>query len=173
MRCGEPIRDVPPNCIFFDGDIVLLGSSTMRARFLKLIDGGTSWVHCGIMVSPNVIVHADPRLGVVRQTINEYLAQNDVDCICQLRPNMGNGNAAALFALDSANRRVAFDNSFSYKNGNKMYCTELVLLSWEAAGVMILKDANPGDKIKPSCLMHVPELCHVMRIPEAHKTHAN
>lgn len=158
IHCGEPIRDVPANLVFRDGDIILFGSSTVRARFLKCIDGGAKWVHCGIAVAPNIIVHADPDYGVVRQTLDEYLTVNDVDCICQLRPYNGDGKSAALFAQECAEKKMTFDNTFSYKNGEGLYCTELVLLAWEAAGEEILLDVESGDRIMPSSLMETSRL---------------
>lgn len=165
MRSGESIRIFPADWEIRDGDIVLLGSSTIRARVLKCLDGGTEWAHCGLVVAPDSIVHADPKCGVIRQTMNEYLAENEVDCICLLRPKTGNGEIAARFALDCVEKCVEFDNSFRYKNGGGMYCTELVLLAWESAGVEILPNVASGDRIKPSCLAKTAQL---YRIRELH-----
>lgn len=151
MRSGEPIRCLPADWIMCEGDVVLLGSSTMRAKILKFIDGGTCWLHCGVAVAKDAIVHADPKCGVVRQTMAEYLAANNVDCVCLLRPYTGDGKIATSFALKCAERGVAFDNSFCYGKGDGMYCTELVLRAWESAGIEILH-VNPGDRIMPSSL---------------------
>lgn len=158
MRSGEPIRFLPADWTLCEGDVVLLGSSTVRGKILKLFDGGACWLHCGIAVSKDAIVHADPRCGVVRQSMAEYLAANDVDCVCFLRPHTGDGKVAASFALKCAERKVAFDNSFCYGKDNGMYCTELVLRAWESAGVEILH-VKFGDRIKPSCLARSSRLC--------------
>ena len=153
MQYGEPIRSLPIDWELRDGDILLLGSSTIRGRVLKFLDGGSNWGHCGIVVAPDSVVHADPKRGVIRQSIDEYLEENDVDCICVLRSQKGDGRIAASFALGCATQGISFDNSFDYKNGSGIYCTELILLSWEAAGVQLLPDATSGDSIVPSRLL--------------------
>ena len=167
MRCGEPIRTLPETRDLRDGDILLLGSSTIRGRILKFLDGGSKWGHCGIAVAPNMIAHADPKKGVVCQSIGEYLAENDVDCICMLRPSTGNGKVAAAFALNCAQSGIGFDDSFGYKNGGGIYCTELVLLAWESADVKILPDATPGDRIAPSRILDGTNTIHVWNTPSS------
>lgn len=157
MRSGDPIRCLPADWTLCEGDVVLLGSSTMRAKILKFLDNGTCWLHCGIAVAKDAIVHADPKCGVVRQTMAEYLEKNDVDCVCLLRPYVGDGKVATSFALKCAERKVAFDNSFCYGKGNGMYCTELVLRAWQSAGIEILH-VKHGDRIKPSSLVSSPRL---------------
>ena len=165
MRCGIPIRSLSVKGNLLDGDILLLGSSTIRGRVLKLLTGGSSWAHCGIVVAPDSIVHADPTHGVILQSIDEYLAENNVDCISILRPQSGKGNIAATFALSCSQCGIAFDNSFGYKNGGGIYCTELVLLSWEAASVKILPEVSPGDRIAPSRLLNGIGLVQVWNEP--------
>lgn len=113
-------------------------------------------------------IHADPNDGVICQTINEYLAENNVDCICILRPQDCNGKDAASFAIDCANKKIPFNNSFNYKCGCGMYCTELVLLAWENAGVVILPTAKRGSRIKPSCLLSTDRLYCVRKIVEGY-----
>ena len=157
VRSGDPIRRLPEELSFQDGDVLLLGSSTLRGRILKAIDGGTAWAHVGLVCCPDdesvCIIHADPELGIVKQRLQSYLDQNDVDALLLLRLDRGNGKVAASYANRLAEARVPFKRTFCYKRGDGYYCTELVLRAWENAGEVIMPNVKVGDAVRPSELL--------------------
>ena len=160
-RPGVAIRALPAEVEVCSGDILLLGSSTIRGRILKCIDGGTMWAHVGIAdASGGVvsIIHADPSAGmVISETLERYLADNSVDSMMVLRPYSGDGGKAAAYARTKAEQKVKFDNTFRYRGGDGLYCTELVLMAWESVGVVILS-VERGDSVMPSELESAPRL---------------
>ena len=159
-RTGELIRELPDGVDVRNGDIIVLGSSTLRGRLLKCIDGGTTWAHAGIAATTGgvaSIIHADPTArGVVCETIADYLASNKVDSMAILRPRCGDGLKAVAYARELYDRNVPFDDLFRYRIGDGIYCTELVLLAWEDAGVVLMPEAKEGDSIRPSQIMSLP-----------------
>lgn len=119
------------------------------------------WAHVGIAdVSGGVvsIIHADPVADmVICETLERYLAENSADSLMVLRPSSGDGAKAAAYARTKAEQKVKFDNTFRYREGDGLYCTELVLIAWESAGVVILP-AGRGDSVRPSELESAPSL---------------
>lgn len=172
IRCGVPIRIIPPGLDFRTGDILLLGSSTLRGRIVKALDGGTSWAHVALIASASGndvwLVHADPQAGVVKESLSEYLLANNVDALMLLRVSDGTpaaGAQAAEYAEMMAERKTPFDDLFRYKQGERIYCTELVLVAWERAGIAILPEAQIGERILPSALTKSPVLLPIARVP--------
>ncbi len=162
------IHLLPVNVQLKSGDVVLLGSSTLRGRLLKLIEKESAYAHIGIVDivgGERYIIHADPEYGCVRQNLSWYLAKNAVDAIAVMRPKVGNGESAVAFARRLVDLQVPFDNSFRYKQGKGVYCTELVLCAWEAAGVCILPNAKRGDRIRPSEVVLASILAMIWECP--------
>lgn len=60
------------------------------------------------------------------------------------------GNEAIANARAMVSRHTPFDDDFHYGEGKGVYCTELVLLSWEESGVVLLSDVRRGDSVFPS-----------------------
>ena len=80
---------IPDAGAFAPGDILLLGSSTWRGRFVKTADG-TLFAHVALVDVDGDggvwLVHASPqRDRVVREPIRSYFASNEVDCAALLR----------------------------------------------------------------------------------------
>lgn len=160
---------IPDAGAFAPGDILLLGSSTWRGRFVKTADG-TLFAHVALVDVDGDggvwLVHASPqRDRVVREPIRSYFASNEVDCAALLRvdadPDMG--RAAARFARDAAARGVPFDHRFSYGTGEGVYCTELALLSWSEVGIDLLGQVERGASVYPSALAESPQCREVLR----------
>ena len=168
LRSADPIREFPKEIDVQSGDILLLGSSTLRGRILKLLDWGTSWLHVGLAdVSQGeiAIIHADPKMGTVRELIDDYLLSNHVASIAVLRPIAGDPDRAVAFAREMAKKNAPFDNKFNYKSGKSIYCTELALLAWESGGCEILSNVSVGASIKPSQLYSSPNLILIWQNP--------
>ena len=170
LRYEDPIREFPKEIDVQNGDILLLGSSTLRGRILKMLDWGTSWLHVGLAdVSRGeiAIIHADPIMGTVRELISDYLLSNHVNAIAVLRPIAGDPDRAVAFAREMAKKNAPFDNRFRYKSGKSIYCTELVLLAWESGGCEILSNVSVGASIKPSQLFSSPNLTLIWQNPRS------
>ena len=155
----EFINALPAGVDWRNADVLLLGSSTWRGHFLRLIDGNSSFLHVGIIDNSDGVVHmihADPARGfVVRDRLDDYFKSNKVDCARLLR--VDGGEHCAVVAVEYARRQLdarrCFDDSFRYGEGEGFYCTELVLRAWNAAGVELLPDVRTGDKVLPSRLL--------------------
>lgn len=159
-RCGSPIKQLPQGVYFQNGDIILLGSSTFRGRILRFLRRGEEWAHVGLLTTNgNIeIIHADPEKGVIKQTLSEYLITNNVDAIALLRTTKNGSLDAISYAEQLVNDNAPFNHSFRYKSDEGVYCTELVLLAWENAGVVLLPTARYGDRIPPSKLFQSSKL---------------
>ena len=168
MQGSGQIHSLPVNVRLKSGDVILLGSSTFRGRLLKLIERESAYAHIGIadiVGDERYIIHADPEYGCVRHDLSGYLAKNAVDAIAVMRPKNGDGEVAVAFARGLVDVNVPFDNSFRYKQGKGVYCTELVLRAWEAAGVCLLPNAERGDRIRPSEVVLSPVLAMIWECP--------
>ncbi|MBQ4480034.1 MAG: hypothetical protein II943_05295 [Victivallales bacterium] len=167
-RCGFPIRQLPEGLTFRDGDIILLGSSTFRGRLLRIWGKGEEWSHVGLATTLQDgsigIIHADPDEGVVRQLLSEYLLSNNVDALALLRTSGYDGHLAVSYAEQAVRSNTPFDHSFCYKSNDGVYCTELVLLAWENAGIVLLPEAKYGDRIPPSELLQSSQLTCMWRL---------
>jgi len=132
---------IPDAGAFAPGDILLLGSSTWRGRFVKTADG-TLFAHVALVDVDGDggvwLVHASPqRDRVVREPIRSYFASNEVDCAALLR--------------------------FSYGTGEGVYCTELALLAWSEVGIDLLGRVERGASVYPSALAESPQCREVLR----------
>lgn len=153
------VRALPPGITLLSGDVVLLGSSTWRGRLLKVLDGNSFYAHTGILDREGngiYLVHADPcRDTVVRERLDAYLLSNRVERVMVMRVENSGQSAemAAVYARDQWKKARRFDNTFCYGEGNGFYCTELVLCSWQSAGVALLPNIQKGDRVFPSELL--------------------
>lgn len=166
----DRLLEIPPGLHVANGDVILLGSATCRGIVVKLIDGN-HYAHTGLAevdAEGRVwLIHADPaKGGVCRDVLSDYLKSNVVDGVFALHPTNATGaaaEAAVRFARSAAERQVPFDDTFRYAVGDGMYCTELVLLSWEQAGVRLLPAVKRGDSVYPGELAESPALVRRMR----------
>ena len=121
---------------------------------MRLADFGDAYAHVGLIdVEDGVVwlVHADPATkGVTREPLASYLDENVTTRMMLLGVDSPNGNQAAGIACAMASAHTPFDNDFRYGEGKGVYCTELVLRSWEESGVILLPDVRRGDSVYPS-----------------------
>ena len=163
------VHAIPSDVTLHPGDVILLGSSTWRGRLLKLLERDCLYVHTGILDKEdghNYLVHADPsHNAVVRESLDAYLSSNRVECVMVMRVEYGGQEAirAVDYARTQWENAQRFNNTFRYGEGNGLYCTELVLCAWQAAGVELLPDISRGDKVFPSELL---KSCRLKRIVE-------
>ena len=153
------VRTLPPGVNLYSGDVVLLGSATWRGRLLKIFDRDSFYAHTGIIDKEegvDYLVHADPcRNAVVRESLDAYLASNDVERVRVMRVENSKDNAikASSFAHEQWSKSCRFNRTFRYGEGDGLYCTELVLCAWRSAGMSLLCDIKKGDRVFPSELL--------------------
>ena len=109
-------------------------------------------------------MHADPQRGAVEEPLDKYLKDWSVDALCLMRPKSGDGDIAARCARGIIAANPPFDDSFRYGEGEGIYCTELALLAWNAAGSEIVPGVSKGEKVMPSRLATSPALVKVWEI---------
>lgn len=166
---GKPIRGLPAGTDIRNGDVVLLGSDTCRGWALKLLNPGTLYAHIALADVENGevrLLHACPAHGkVVSEPFDVYLLENKIDAILVLRTQSeSNAVKAVSFARSAVARQVPFDNAFAYGNGEGMYCTELVLRAWSAAGVDLLDGVQTGDGIMPERVLESTKLMQIFNL---------
>lgn len=159
------ISELPAYGNLRNADILLLGSSTWRGRLLKMLDRQSDYLHVGMIDLCNgdtYLIHADPQHGcVVRDCLSEYLESNKVERALLLRVQCEEelSEMAIAFAREQSLANRKFDNAFRYGEGNGFYCTELVLLAWNAANIELLPDVRTGDRVFPSRLLESKFVC--------------
>lgn len=169
------IRAVPEDFDGRSGDVLLLGSSSLRGRLLKILDRESNYVHVGILEMDGeevLVVHADPqRDEVLREPLSTYLLLNNAErmAVLRIKSHERQREKAVAYALTQWREKRPFDNSFSYCEGDGFYCTELVLRAWSYAGVDLLPGIEKGDKILPSELLdsdRIESMTEFMGIPK-------
>ncbi len=131
--------------------------SLTGARHFEVSDSTPS--HCGIVVrvADGVrLVHASTvEKRVVAESPQEYLAKNGSYCLYVVRPSFAPDTLRLRRCLDSLiTSRVPFDFDFDHKDASALYCTEMVVATFELIGhndfSLLRKQAHiyPGDLLK-------------------------
>lgn len=162
-----------------NGDVVLRKGTGLTSRAVMFADGGSDYSHCGIVVIKNnkvMVVHAVPDepdfegdLDRVKlEPIEMFFSTIRASKGCVLRcKNEQLAKKSAQTALKIFQRGVLFDHNYDLSDTTKMYCCELVELSYQANGIELsegkrhnvnfpgLKFRNvilPSDFLQSDCL---------------------
>ena len=165
---GSPHCILPDGCAAEDGDIVLRRGTGLTSHAVAYADGGSDYSHCGIAVV------RDGRVMVVHAVPDEPDFEGDVDRVkmepiesffSSLRASKGCilrcvdrrvAAGSARKALEIYRRGVLFDHDYDTADSTRLYCTELVVRAYNAAGCPIrgLRERHynlPGINI--TCLL--------------------
>jgi hypothetical protein len=151
-----------------DGDIVLIQSKTWRSFFLDVFSSDEeNFSHAGIIKKIKAdynVIHATPD--------NEFLTMEPFAIFVSPKKTgrsmilrfRGKGDIplkASRNALKYYLKKVPFDEQFDISNEDKLYCTELVWLSYKRAGFDFITERNLlldsvifGKILLPSALIH-------------------
>jgi uncharacterized protein YycO len=151
--------------IWNHGDIICLNGTSVRSKIVRLLQGYSSdYSHVGLIVIDNgvpFIVNADPAKGkVVKQRWDAVIAPGEISGGAVFRVHEADVsaiNSACSMAQQWATQGVPFDNDFNLKNGDRLFCTELVWQAYKSANIDLCKDAEsehphllPADLLKSS-----------------------
>ncbi len=140
------------------GDVILLGTKTLRGMFVRMTNTTTSYAHVG-MVECNengcFLLHADPHDGCIAESLKSFFSQNEVSVLAVLRPSVPKQvvHQAVDFAKECVNRHVPFNHKLKYGLGTGFYCTEFVIMAYEKAQCPLLDNVMHGDLIRPEKLL--------------------
>ena len=140
------------------GDIILLGTKTLRGMFVRMTNSTTSYAHVGIVECNDkgcFLLHADPHDGCIAESLKSFFSQNEVSVLAVLRPSVPKQvvHQAVDFAKECINRHVPFNHSLKYGSGTGVYCTEFVIMAYEKAQCPLLDNVVQGGLIRPEKLL--------------------
>ena len=129
--------------LFETGDLIFRKGIGAGSRFVNLVDEGSSFSHVGLIQKDAggiMVIHAMPETAdgqgwVRRQTLADFLSESTEIAVYRLQPNF------LQFANQAAQEMVPwidvipFDKAFSLDSTDSLYCTELVWLAYERAGL--------------------------------------
>lgn len=131
-----------PTHLFRNGDILLVCGKTWRSKLVNLVDDGDSaFTHSGIIrVIDGVphVIHASPETELVQMERAEvFLSPEKVDraSLFRVREDPAAATEASLNALKYYEERVHFDSAFDGEDHGSLYCTELIWIAYEQAGI--------------------------------------
>lgn len=162
-----------PTHLFRNGDILLVCGKTWRSKIVNLVDDGdSSFTHSGIIrVIDGVphVIHASPETELVQMERAEvFLSPEKVDraSLFRVREDPAAAAEASLNALKYYEERVHFDSAFDGEDHGSLYCTELIWIAYEQAGIDLAdglwyRASNPvinGRLLLPNSLSRSPLL---------------
>ncbi len=153
------LRSVPAKELH-SGDLLLLGSCTIRGMVVRLLNSDTDYAHVALVcVGPDgdlLLLHADPRQGCMAEPLSAHLARHEVPGVAVLRPQAPPETlqAAVAYAWRAVEEKRPFNHTFRYGEDKGVYCTELVLEAYRQTGVQLLPDVvRRGAMIRPEQLL--------------------
>lgn len=123
-----------------DGDILFRAGTGIEADGVRAIARNGHLSHVGILISADdrwVVVHADPRAGVVAEQLSRFLAQDKATGygLYRLLEDPAQRTAIHDGAMRSLRRNMPFDSSYDIADSRSVYCTEFVWRLLREAGV--------------------------------------
>lgn len=142
-----------------EGDVVLRRCAGLTSRLVVESDTGGVFSHVGIVVDSAgqpMVVHAVPGEPdykgdpdrVKMTPIGDFYARGYAQAAAVMRPlDHEAGRRAARKALEVYRRGTRFDHDFDDRDTSAMYCTELVVHAYRAAGVELVGPERTGLKL--------------------------
>lgn len=164
------------NISFNNGDLILRRGKSFISQMVLLNDRDSEYSHIGIIVVKDSIpwvVHAVPGEApegepeyVKMETVKSFLCVEKSADFAVFSPQekyRDMAEKAAQYARHYYNEKVVFDASFSLKDHNRLYCTELIWRAYLKAGINLAEEYTSikspifkGDVIFPSDLFMNP-----------------
>lgn len=126
-----------------DGDLILRRGTDLVAAAVIASERGSRFSHVGVIVIEEghpVVIHALPPdamgHGVRREPLERFLGPTQTTDVALYRiPALSREARARLRTYVTARLDVPFDARFRYSDDAALYCTELVLKGFQAAGI--------------------------------------
>lgn len=128
------------------GDLAFRCGGSLDSRAVMIADHGGNFSHVGIVVDNNgtrMIVHAVPDEPEFEGDVDRvkmetpqkfFIRKNAIYGQISRHPDSVVARKAGEIALGVYNRNTLFDSEFNLADTTKMYCTELILYSFDRAG---------------------------------------
>ena len=161
-----------------EGDVVLRRCTGLISRMVTMSDNGGQFSHTGIVTDSAgtpMVVHAVPGEPdwegdpdrVKMEPARSFLASDHAVAAAVLRPrNAKAGQLAARYAVRRYREGTLFDHDFDDMDTVRLYCTQLIVLAYEQAGVELVDTVRevfnlPGFHyrcVMPSQILQSPHL---------------
>ena len=132
---------------FESGDVIFRRGLSLESRVIMALDGQFGYTHAGIIRKSGAsveVIHASfaeegqTQEVIISEHIARFLKPSSSKAAAIYRLE-GPDKTLPLVALSEAERflkaRVSFDKDFDLTTADKIYCTELIWLSYKKAGV--------------------------------------
>ena len=176
-------RDLPvDSCRLQPGDLVLRRGTSLASKAVLMADSAAHYSHVGIAVRYHggwAVVHAVPGERddkgpdtVKVEPLKAFFSSSRAEhgAVARVTANTQAQVLAANTALATAYRHCAFDHRYDLSDSTAVYCTELVIRCYAAAGINLAPHtlrhvAMPGytgDYAFPSHLLAHPQVTVIM-----------
>jgi len=165
---GVPRNDVPLDSLC-DGDLAFRMGTSVESQIVMQFDSMRSqFSHVGIVINDHgtwKVVHAvpgEPVDGVEKvksEPIDSFFLSTRAlhGAIMRLKDcDAAKARLAARQAAYYASRGVPFDFKYNWRDTSRLYCTELVAVSFSHAGVNILNGCSRLDSVNSTGTIVLP-----------------
>ncbi|MCK9421589.1 MAG: hypothetical protein M0Q38_03230 [Bacteroidales bacterium] len=141
-----PEREKFASILFHDGDLVFRRGRSVESFAVYLADRNRDFSHIGLVVMDHgkpYVIHAVPgesgeKISLVsKEPIQRFLDGSKAShwAVYRSRFSISKLHLVAIKALEFCNRKTEFDNDYDLTTDSRLYCTELVLKAYQAAGI--------------------------------------
>jgi uncharacterized protein YycO len=143
-----------------DGDLIFRAGRDMVSQIIMAQNDGARFSHVGVIFRRNdkvMVVHALPSEGgspggVVLEPLSIFASADNASRIALYRiPGLRQADTTRISGYALSQVGKPFDDEFSMTDGSRMYCAELAVKAYAAAGQVI----TPVDELVT--IMTVPE----------------
>jgi hypothetical protein len=162
------------------GDIIFRRGVSLESRAIIAMDGDFGYSHAGIIRKTGSrieVIHASyaeegqTQEIIINEPVGKFLKPSSASSVAVYRLNAPD-KSLPLIALSEAERflnaKISFDKDFDLATADRIYCTELIWLSFKKAGIDLTAGrfdrvpyllGNPNkDYILPSSLLNSSQL---------------
>ncbi len=164
------------------GDIIFRRGIGPGSRFVDMVDEHSPFSHVGLVQKIGeavFVIHAAPESlqgdGWVRQQpLVDFLAASTAVSIYRIQPDYRFLSETAVAETIAWIDAIPFDSAFDFATTEALYCTELVWLAYQRAGIDLVDNQFDeldlpfqfeGSYLFPSRLLHSPYLQNVIEVP--------
>lgn len=153
-----------------EADLVFRTGRSLASRVVLASDSDGYYSHIGIIVKQNnslLVAHAVPGESqlhepdiVKTESISDFFNNDKAKsgCIMRLDITTEQKHQIAMYAFQKAQCGTLFDHQYDLSDTTKLYCTELVWMAYQSAGIDITNNTRKyinfskfkGDMIFPS-----------------------
>jgi len=144
------------------GDLIFVRGNTMRGTIVRFFEKNNEYSHVGIIIKKDnsvQVIHASPgndEAHLIRKvSLAEFIADKKITDFAVYRVSDDRQllKKAISYAEECVRSRVPFDDAFSMKSEDSLYCTELV---WRAYTQCNINLCSHGFSAVASLFIHEP-----------------